>query len=64
MQALLCLGSWSSLGLIQDEDLEGVVKLDEIEGQIELERVSKVVTVMWAVQPISYCFPSIFRLVL
>jgi hypothetical protein len=41
-RALLCLGSWSSLGLIRDEDLEGVGKLDEIDGRIELERVSKV----------------------
>lgn len=41
-RALLCLGSWSLLGLIRDEDFAEVSQLDEIDGKIELERVAKV----------------------
>jgi hypothetical protein len=36
MRALLCLGSWSHSGLVQDEDVKAVVKLDEIDAQVEL----------------------------
>jgi hypothetical protein len=41
-RALLCLGSWSLQGLILDQDLDEVGKLDEIDGKIELESVAKV----------------------
>ena len=41
-RALLCLGSWSLLGLVRDQDLEEVGKLDEIDGRIELERVAHI----------------------
>ncbi|KIM46598.1 hypothetical protein M413DRAFT_63255, partial [Hebeloma cylindrosporum] len=41
-RALLCLGSWSLLGLIRDQDLDEVGKLDEIDGRIELEHVAHI----------------------
>jgi hypothetical protein len=41
-RVLLCLGLWSLLGLIWNEDLEEVGNLDEIDGRIELERVSNI----------------------
>ena len=42
IRALLCLGSWSLLGLVKDEDVKKVVALDEVqeedsEGNIVLE---------------------------
>jgi hypothetical protein len=40
-RALLCLGSWSLLELVRDEDVHAVGKLDEIEGQIELEQLAE-----------------------
>ncbi|KAF8240245.1 hypothetical protein L208DRAFT_1130967, partial [Tricholoma matsutake] len=30
--ALLCLGSWSLMGLVGDEDVNAVAVMDEIEG--------------------------------
>jgi len=41
-QALLCLSSWSLLGLLRDEDLAEVSKFNDIDSKIELEHVSKV----------------------
>jgi len=38
-RASLCLGSWSLLGLVRDEDVEAVVKLDEIDAQAELSQL-------------------------
>lgn len=40
--ALLCLGSWSLLGLVKDEDVKAVADMDEVEGQIELERLGDI----------------------
>ena len=40
--ALLCLGSWSHLGLVRDEDLEAVVNLNEVEGVMELNKLSAI----------------------
>ena len=42
MRALLCLGSWSRLGLVRDEDLEAVVNLNEVEGVMELNKLSAI----------------------
>ena len=42
MRALLCLGSWSRLGLVRDEDLEAVVNLNEVEGVMELKKLSAI----------------------
>jgi hypothetical protein len=39
--ALLCLGSWSLLELVRDEDVHAVGKLDDIEGRIELEQLAE-----------------------
>ena len=36
-QALLCLGSWSLLGLVKDTDVLAVAVLDDVEGDEELE---------------------------
>jgi len=36
-RALLCLGSWSLLGLVKDTDVLAVTVLDDIEGNEELE---------------------------
>ena len=38
-QALLCLGSWSCLGLVWDEDLEAIANMNEVEGQLELNKL-------------------------
>ena len=43
-RALLCLGSWSlldGLDLVKDEDTHTVAKLDDVEGRIELQKVSQ-----------------------
>lgn len=40
--ALLCLGSWSLLGLVRDEDVKAIADMDEVEGQRELERLGNV----------------------
>ena len=32
MRALLCLGCWSLLGLVQDKDVEAVTRLADVEG--------------------------------
>ena len=34
-QALLCLGCWSTLGLVQDKDIEAVTRLADVEGDEE-----------------------------
>ena len=39
--ALLCLGSWSLLDLVQTEDVRAVMRLDEVEGQIELKKLGE-----------------------
>ena len=36
-RALLCLGSWSLLGLVKDTDVLAVTVLDDVEGDEELE---------------------------
>jgi hypothetical protein len=36
-RALLCLGSWSLLGMVRDEDVLKVVVLDDEEGEEERE---------------------------
>jgi hypothetical protein len=38
-RALLCLGSWSLLDLVRTEDVKAVMKLDEVEGQVELQKL-------------------------
>lgn len=40
--ALLCVGSWSLVGLVLDEDVEAVAMLDEIKGKLELDRLAHV----------------------
>ena len=32
-RALLCLGSWSILGLVRDEDVMAITRLDEVQGR-------------------------------
>ena len=44
-RALICLGSWSLLGLVRDEDVKAVMDLDEIEGVQELDRLGDVLKV-------------------
>jgi len=41
-RALLCLGNWSLLGLVRDEDVEAVARMDDIDAQVELNRLGKV----------------------
>lgn len=41
-RALICLGSWSLLGLVRDKDVRAVMDLDEIEGVKELDRLGDV----------------------
>lgn len=41
-RALLCLGSWSLLGMVRDEDVNAVAKMDEVEGRIEMERLGDI----------------------
>jgi hypothetical protein len=36
---LLCLGSWSKLGLVQNEDVEAIARLDEADAQVELNKL-------------------------
>jgi hypothetical protein len=43
-RALLCLGSWSQAGLVRDEDVEAVVKLDEVDARVELNKLAEVTT--------------------
>ncbi|GLB43902.1 putative hAT family C-terminal dimerisation region [Lyophyllum shimeji] len=40
-RALLCLGSWSLMGLVRDEDVTAVGALDEVDGQIELDKLAQ-----------------------
>jgi hypothetical protein len=37
MRALLCLGSWSLLGMVRDEDVLKVTLLQDVEGEEEVE---------------------------
>jgi hypothetical protein len=39
MCTLLCLGSWSPLGLVRDEDVEAVARLDEVDAHMELNKL-------------------------
>lgn len=40
-RALLCLGSWSLKGLVRDEDVTAVALMDEIQSQIELDKLGE-----------------------
>jgi hypothetical protein len=40
--ALLCLGSWSLLGLVRDKDVEAVARLDEVDVQVELNKLGDI----------------------
>ena len=40
--ALLCLGYWSSLGLVRDEDISAVTSLDEVDAQAELDELGDI----------------------
>ena len=44
-RSLLCLSSWSRLGLVRDEDVEVVAKLDDIDAQVELNKLGAVLQV-------------------
>jgi hypothetical protein len=37
MRALLCLGSWSLLGLMKDKDVLNVAVMPDVEGDEEIE---------------------------
>ena len=39
-QALLCLSSWSLMGLVHDDDVVKISMLDEVSGQIELDKLT------------------------
>jgi len=41
-QALLCLGSWSLLGLVRDEDVEAVSEMNNIDAKAELNRLGHI----------------------
>lgn len=41
-QALLCLGSWSLMGMVRDEDVKAVASIDEIEGRMKLEQLGNI----------------------
>ena len=41
-RALLCLGSWSLLGLVRDEDVETVSQMNDIDAQAELNRLGHI----------------------
>lgn len=41
-RALMCLGSWSLLGLVREEDVKAVASMDEVQGQLELERLGDI----------------------
>ena len=38
----LCLGSWSLLGLVKDEDVEAVVRLNKVVAQVELNKLADI----------------------
>lgn len=44
MRALLCLGSWSLAGLVKDEDVKAVGVLDEVAGELELDKLAEVLS--------------------
>ncbi|KDR68985.1 hypothetical protein GALMADRAFT_1352965 [Galerina marginata CBS 339.88] len=44
-RALPCLGSWSLAGLVRDEDGKAVVMLDDVEVELELDKLAKVLSV-------------------
>jgi hAT family C-terminal dimerisation region len=44
-RALLCLGSWSLIGLVRDDDVKAVASLDEIQGRIELEKLGELLRI-------------------
>src|SRR6266545_7084100 len=35
MQALLCLGGWSKMGLVEDDNVKSVARLPEVDGEKE-----------------------------
>ena len=37
-RAVLCVGEWSHLGLVKNEDVTAVAKLPEVEGDEEAEK--------------------------
>ena len=39
---LLCLGSWSLAGLVKDDDVKAVAVLDDIEVELELDKLANV----------------------
>jgi len=41
-RALLCLGSWSLLGLVRDEDVEAVSEMNDIDAEAELNRLGHI----------------------
>ena len=41
-QALLCLGSWSLAGLVKDDDVKAVAVLNNVELELELDKLAKV----------------------
>ena len=43
--ALLCLGSWSLMGLVRNEDVKAIALLDEIQGKIELEKLGELLRI-------------------
>ena len=46
-RSLLCLGSWSLLDLVRTEDVKAVMKLNEVEGQIELQKLREHLRKFW-----------------
>ena len=38
-RALLCLGSWSLMELVRDEDVEAIAWLDEVNVEMELNKL-------------------------
>jgi hypothetical protein len=43
-RTLLCLGSWSLVGLVKDSDVQAVAILDDVEASIELEKLVDVLS--------------------
>ena len=41
-RALLCLGSWSLAGLVKDDDVKAVAVLDDVEVELELDKLANV----------------------
>ena len=37
IMALLCLGSWTQLGLVKDVDMRKIALMDDVEGEEEVE---------------------------